>query len=295
MFNGSIGWLDYINFLGSRRTMDNEYLPAGFTNVDLTWNKDAYFDCLNLLDSLPYYKEYKSKSYDLLDLMPGLVVLEAGCGLGDDALRIAERIIPGGKVFGLDASSAMIEKARLNARARQLPVEFLVGDVKALPFPDGAVSRCRIDRVLQHIPQPLQAVTELVRVLELGGSLLAYDNDWETFSIMSSDIDITRIIESLWSNSFVNREIGRNLHSYFLAAGLNAVHADPCQSVITDFATADRIYNLRETVQRAVSDGYISAVQGHRWISDLMSESAQGKFSVVLGAYIVVGKKIPVK
>ncbi len=275
--------------------MDNEYLATGFTNVDQTRNKNAYFDCLTLIDSLPYYKECKSKSYDLLDLKPGLVVLEAGCGLGDDALRIAERIIPGGKVIGLDASSAMIEKARLNARALQLPVEFLVGDVKALPFSDGVISRCRIDRVLQHIPEPLGAVTELVRVLEPGGSLLAYDNDWETFSIKSSDIETTRIIESLWRNSFINSAIGRDLHSHFLAAGLTEVHIDPYHSIITDFETADKIYNLRETVQRAVEGRYISAVQGRLWIDDLINRSTESQFSAALWAYTVVGKKVIAK
>lgn len=275
--------------------MDNEYLSAGFTNVDQTRNKDAYFDCLTLLDSLPYYKEYKSKSYDLLDLKPGLVVLEAGCGLGDDALRIAERIVPGGKVIGLDASAAMIEKARLNARARQLPVEFLVGDVKTLPFSDSVISRCRVDRVLQHIPEPLQALTELVRVLEPGGSLLAYDNDWKTFSIMCSDIETGRTIESLWSNSFINSEIGRDLHSYFLTAGLTDVHVYPGRSIITNYETADKIYNLQETVQKAIGGGYISAVQGHLWISDLINRSAQGRFRAALLAYTVVGKKIAVR
>jgi len=275
--------------------MDNEYLATGFTDVDQARNKKEYFDCLTLLDSLPYYKEYKSKSYDLLDLKPGLVVLEAGCGLGDDALRIAQRIIPGGKVIGLDASSAMIEKARLNARALRLPVEFLVGDVKALPFSDGAISRCRIDRVLQHIPEPLRAVAELVRVLEPGGLLLAYDNDWESFSLMSSDIGTTRTIESLWRNSFANGAIGRDLHSHFRAAGLSDVHIDPHRSIITDFETADKIYNLRETVQRAVEGRYISTVRGHIWIDDLMNRSREGRFSAALCAYTVVGKKIPVK
>jgi ubiquinone/menaquinone biosynthesis C-methylase UbiE len=275
--------------------MDNEYLATGFTNVDQTRNKNAYFDCLTLIDSLPYYKECKSKSYDLLDLKPGLVVLEAGCGLGDDALRIAERIIPGGKVIGLDASSAMIEKARLNARALQLPVEFLVGDVKALPFSYGVISRCRIDRVLQHIPEPLRAVIELVRVLEPGGSLLAYDNDWETFSIMSSDIETTRTIESLWRNSFVNSAIGRDLHRHFLAAGLTEVHIDPYHSIIADFETADKIYNLRQTVERAVEGRYISAVQGRLWIDDLINRSMESRFSAALWAYSVVGEKIIVK
>ena len=284
-----------VTFVGFWRAMDNEYLATGFTNVDQTQNKTAYFDCLTLIDSLPYYKEYKSKSYDLLDLKPGLVVLEAGCGLGDDALRIAKRIIPGGKVIGLDASSAMIERARLNARAFQLPVEFLVGDVKALPFSDGVISRCRIDRVLQHIPEPVRAVTELVRVLEPDGSLLAYDNDWESFSIMSSDIVTTRRIESLWRNSFVNSAIGRDLQSHFLAAGLTDVHRDPSHSIITDFETADKIYNLRETVQRAVEGGYISAVQGRIWIDDLMNRSAESRFSVALRAYTVIGKKIIIK
>lgn len=284
-----------MTFVGFWRTMDNEYLATGFTNVDQTRNKNAYFDCLTLLDSLPYYREYKSKNYDLLDLKPGLVVLEAGCGLGDDALRIAERIIPGGKVIGLDASSVMIERARLNARAFQLPVEFLVGDVKALPFPDSVISRCRIDRVLQHIPELLRAVSELVRVLEPGGSLLAYDNDWETFSIMSSDIQTTRQIESLWRNSFASRAIGRDLHSHFLAAGLTAVHFDAFHSVITDFETADKIYNLRKTIQRAVEGGYISAVQGRIWSDDQMNRSVESRFSVALCAYTVVGKKIIVK
>ncbi len=275
--------------------MDTEYLATGFTDVDQSANKNAYFECLALLDSLPYYREYKSKTYDLLDLKPGLVVLDAGCGLGDDALRIAERIMPGGKVIALDASSAMIEKARLNARALRLPVEFLIGDVKALPFSDGVISRCRIDRVLQHITQPLRAVTELVRVLEPGGSLLAYDNDWETFSIMSSNIETTRTIEGLWRNSFVNSAIGRNLQSHFLAAGLTDVHVDPCHSTISDFETADNIYNLRKTIQRAVEGKYISALEGQIWINDLVSRSAEGRFSVSLWAYTAVGKKISAK
>jgi len=161
--------------------MKNEYLSTGFTDVDHAQYTNAYFDCLTLLDSLPYYREYKTNSYELLDLRPGMRVLEAGCGLGDDAFRIAERIIPGGKVIGLDASSAMIEKASRRALTAQLPVEFQTGDVKGLPFPDNSFARCRIDRVLQHIREPQEAIAELVRVLEPGGLILAYDNDWGTF------------------------------------------------------------------------------------------------------------------
>ena len=39
--------------------MKNEYLADGFKDVDNTQDKNAYFDCLTLLDSLPYYRVYK--------------------------------------------------------------------------------------------------------------------------------------------------------------------------------------------------------------------------------------------
>lgn len=146
--------------------MDREYLATGFADVDRTQNKEDYFSCLALLDSLPYYRGYKTRSYDLLDLGPGMAVLDAGCGLGDDAVRMARRVSPGGRVIGLDASGAMIEKARANPLCGALPVEFLKGDIKALPFADESFARCRIDRTLQHLSNPQKAIDELVRVFK---------------------------------------------------------------------------------------------------------------------------------
>jgi ubiquinone/menaquinone biosynthesis C-methylase UbiE len=271
--------------------MDNEYLSTGFTDVDRTQNKKAYFDCLNLLGSLEYYKECKTRSYELLQLEPGIKVLEAGCGLGDDAFRMARLIMPGGLIVGLDASTVMIEKARLHELAAQLPVEFQTGDIKALPFPDNSFARCRIDRVLQHIPQPQKAVAELVRVLEPGGLLLAYDNDWKTFSVASENDEITQAIEDLWIGSFVNSRIGLHLPGYFISAGLTDVKIYPGTSVITDLATANKVYNLRENVQKAVAGNLISADQGKRWIEELIERDARGIFLASLTAYTVVGRK----
>lgn len=271
--------------------MKNEYLSTGFTEVDRAKNKEAYFHCLNLLDSLPYYRECKNQSYELLDLKSGLSVLDAGCGLGDDVLRIAKRILPGGKVVGLDASIAMIEKARARKLATQLPVEFQTGDIKALPFPDNSFSRCRIDRVLQHIPEPDKAIAELVRVLEPDGLLLGYDNDWETFSILSCNSAISRTIENIWCHSFTNRTVGRDLPRYFREAGLSDVKTYPGTSVITDFETADKVYNLRENVQKAVKENQFNTSQGHDWVKELIDRTDNGGFRAVLTAYTVVGRK----
>ena len=272
--------------------MTDEYLSTGFTDVDGSKNQDAYFACLALLDSLEYFREYKLKSYELLQLKLGMTVLDAGCGLGDDAFRIAELIMPDGKVIGLDSSAAMIEKARSRELfSAQLPVQFQTGDVKALPFSDNSFARCRIDRVLQHIPQPERAISELIRVLEPDGLLLAYDNDWGTFSITSQNVAITRALENLWCDSFTNSWIGRNLCDYFISSGLSDVKIYPSTSVITDFETADRVYNFRETVRRATTGGVISMAQGLCWIEKLINRTGKGSFLATLTAYTVVGRK----
>ncbi len=271
--------------------MSDEYLATGFVDVDGAEDRDAYFSCLVLLDSLPYYREYKERSYELLQLRPGMTVLDAGCGLGDDVIRMAGCVMPGGMVVGIDSSIAMIEKAGSRELSARLPVLFRAGDIRFLPYSKGSFARCRIDRTLQHVPEPEKVIAELVRVLEPDGLLLAYDNDWETFSVASEDPGVTDTLEKLWSDSFTNSFIGRYLEEYFFSAGLRDLQIYPGTSVIEDFETADKVYNLQETARRAIAAGIISGDQGRSWIEELVERSGKGRFRVELTAYTVVGRK----
>ena len=271
-------------------TMCSEYLATGFANVDACDDASAYQQCLTLLDSLPYFMAYKERSYELLDLSAGLSVLEIGSGLGDDALRMAQRVGADGFVVGVDASFMMV-----NAAVARTPVDSRVGYVQAdardLPFADERFGRARVDRVLQHIAGPEQVIREMVRVLAPGGLLLAYDNDWGTFSVSGSDDETTTTIETLWASSFQNRWIGRYLKHYFLAAGLRQVMIEPSVCVVTNFALADRIYNLRQTVERAVAAGRLMPSVAHEWVLDAQALSQSGGFLCTLTAYTVVGVK----
>lgn len=89
-----------------------DYLASGFKQVDNAGQIETFFSCLNLLNSLDFFKDYKRESFDLLRLSPGVAVLEVGCGLGDDAIAIVERIQPGGRLVAIDSSIAMIESRR---------------------------------------------------------------------------------------------------------------------------------------------------------------------------------------
>lgn len=270
--------------------MHNEYLATGFVNVDDRNDTSAYKYCLALLDSLPYFREYKQRSYGLLNLSSGLSVLEVGCGLGDDALRMATEVGPNGVVVGVDTSARMIAEA-VGRVSTNIRVIFAKADARNLPFKDESFARCRVDRTLQHIEGPQQAIHEMVRVLKPGGLLLAFDNDWGTFSVSGGNSECTKIIETMWEESFTNKWIGRYLKQYFLEAGLQNVEIEPSVSVITDIELADRIYNLRQTVKRAVEAGCLFPSIADEWVSALQALSFSGGFLCSLTAYTVVGMK----
>jgi len=67
----------------------------------------------------------------LLELAPGLEVLDLACGHGRIANRLAAR---GVRVTGLDATAPFLERARADAAARGVEVEYVEGDIRSLPW-----------------------------------------------------------------------------------------------------------------------------------------------------------------
>jgi demethylmenaquinone methyltransferase/2-methoxy-6-polyprenyl-1,4-benzoquinol methylase len=91
-------------------------------------------------------------------------VLDACCGTGDLAIACA-RIT--GQAAGLDFSERMLERAR--RKAPQL--EWVRGDVLALPFPDASFDAATIGFGIRNVDDVDVALRELRRVLREGGRL----------------------------------------------------------------------------------------------------------------------------
>src|SRR4030095_13746066 len=76
----------------------------------------------------------------LAELHEGETVLDLGSGGGIDVLLSARRVGPTGKAYGLDMTDDMLALARENQRKAGMPnVEFLKGQIEAIPLPDASV------------------------------------------------------------------------------------------------------------------------------------------------------------
>jgi SAM-dependent methyltransferase len=103
-------------------------------------------------------------------------LLEIGSGPGRLAVRLA-REAPGMTLTGVDISDAMVERAARRAAGAGLSerVRFKVGDVAAMPLPDGEFDGVVSTLSLHHWPEPTHGLAEIHRVLKPGGEARIYD------------------------------------------------------------------------------------------------------------------------
>lgn len=120
---------------------------------------------------------YRERLLDLARLGPGESVLDVGCGTGTLAVAARRRVGPAGKVVGIDASPAMVARARGKAARAGVDVAFETAAAEALPFPAAAFDAVLSTTVLHCLPEEArrQCVREMRRVLKPGGRLLAVD------------------------------------------------------------------------------------------------------------------------
>jgi 2-polyprenyl-3-methyl-5-hydroxy-6-metoxy-1,4-benzoquinol methylase len=139
-----------------------------FSVVDRTGDPAFFLHFLDEANKLSTV--WKQPILDGLRLRPGAQVLDASCGMGADAMDLAAVVGENGHVTGVDFSETLIAEAIRRSANSNLSLSFEVGDAQALRFPGQSFDAVRTERMLMHVPNPEQALSELARVLRQRGT-----------------------------------------------------------------------------------------------------------------------------
>ena len=145
-----------------------------------------YYDLAVNITTLGQARRLRKMTVDQALIKPGDSVLDVGCGTGEVTL-LAKRRAKDGKVYGIDPSPEMIAVARKKAARKKLEIDFRVGVIETLPFPDASMDAVTSSLMMHHLPEDLKVrgLAEVFRVLKPGGRLLITDFMRPTGSLLN--------------------------------------------------------------------------------------------------------------
>ena len=123
------------------------------------------------------WREIRWRTLSLARIQPGDAVLDVGCGTGTLAMEVASRVGRAGRIAGVDPGTEQIARARSKAARRNVPIEFQIGVIEHLAFPDQTFDVVLSTLMMHHLPGGLkrQGLAEIARVLKPGGRLVIAD------------------------------------------------------------------------------------------------------------------------
>jgi len=148
--------------------------PAQTEGTLIRWA--PYYDFVVSVTTLGHARRLRKMTVDNAVIKPGDSVLDVGCGTGEVSL-LAKTRAKNGKVYGIDPAPEMITVARKKAAHKKLDIDFRVGVIESLPFPDASIDVVTSSLMMHHLPEDLKVrgLAEIYRVLKPSGRLLIAD------------------------------------------------------------------------------------------------------------------------
>jgi ubiquinone/menaquinone biosynthesis C-methylase UbiE len=268
--------------------MSLENIASGFTGVDRTNDPSYFLEFLAAADQLPDVQRSRRVMREASGLMPGESALDIGCGLGSEVIAMARTAGQNGRAVGIDPSATMVETARANAAKEGVAAEFQTGDVHALAFSSNSFDVCRAERVFMYLKDPVQALSEMIRVTKPGGRIVIYDFDWDCIFAPGTDKRVTRSIVRALADNLPQGKIGGELFPMFHRAGLANVKSQP---MAMTFPLSFYKFAISGTIDAAVRQGSVTEKDARGWWTDLETANEQGRYLLGMLGFVVSGVK----
>jgi ubiquinone/menaquinone biosynthesis C-methylase UbiE len=247
-------------------------------------------------------KAYKTHSFGLLRLRPGMTVVDVGCGTGGDLAELATLVGHDGHVIGVEINPELAARARdlVAENALTATVEVLCESGEALSLADASVDAIRADRALQYFPHPERALADMWRVLRPGGRLAVVEPDWKLLGIdpgsasgQNNDSALDRLLQ-WYQREWPQPLIGRRLYGILRGMGdqhWSEVQVQPIAFAVTDWRLVDSIVEVRGTATAILNEDPSLRDEMEGWLAALGEADRQGTFFAILPLVFATARK----
>ncbi|MGD6845141.1 demethylmenaquinone methyltransferase [Bacillus infantis] len=139
------------------------------------------YDQMNSVISFQQHKRWRKDTMKKMNVQKGQKALDLCCGTADWTIALAEAVGTDGEVKGLDFSKNMLKIGEEKVKSRNLSqVELIHGNAMELPFEDNSFDYVTIGFGLRNVPDYMQVLREMNRVLKPGGMAVCLETSQPT-------------------------------------------------------------------------------------------------------------------
>ncbi len=137
------------------------------------------YDKMNSIISFQRHIAWRKDTMKRMKVQKGQKALDVCCGTADWTIALGQAVGNEGKVYGLDFSKNMLSIGQ--KKIESLPqIELIHGNAMELPFPDNQFDYVTIGFGLRNVPDYMQVIKEMYRVLKPGGKVVCLETSQPT-------------------------------------------------------------------------------------------------------------------
>lgn len=237
-------------------------------------------DVLNLEFLLSHHvakQEHRQRQVDALNLQPGDVVLDLGCGPGLWSSMMAEKVKPNGRVIGVDFDAGYIEYANQQLKQKPLAdlIEYRLGDFSQMSFGGDLFDVVFVSGCSAYFPDVYSFMNQQKAVTKPGGRIA--DRSWDDGLIIAHPISpvltakvmgaIAQAYEARSDEGYLDSYFGRKSHGVFCKSGLQNITTLPyVVQFLPPLSPEVKAYIAGNvTWQMKVGKPYLSAQDQQEW------------------------------
>jgi demethylmenaquinone methyltransferase/2-methoxy-6-polyprenyl-1,4-benzoquinol methylase len=139
------------------------------------------YDIMNSIISFQRHKVWRKDVMKRMNVQPGDSALDVCCGTGDWSFALSNTVGKDGKIVGLDFSENMLSVGIAKKEERNVDqLEFIHGNAMRLPFDDHTFDYATIGFGLRNVPDYIQVLKEMRRVVKPGGKVVCLETSQPT-------------------------------------------------------------------------------------------------------------------